>query len=106
MSLPLYINSDNLIQLDALRLAADGTYVNDATVTFTLKDADEAVMTGANTVSMPYVAGSNGRYQGTIQSTVSLAVGAKYYLEVTGTSGENNLFKRITCYARYKDEAA
>ena len=105
MSLPLYISSDNLLQLDALKLAADDSYVNDATVTFTLKDADEAVVTGADTISMPYVASSNGRYQGTLQSTVSLE-GAKYYLEITATSGENVLFKRITCYATYKGAAA
>lgn len=100
MSLALYVNSDNLIQLDLLRLAATGGYVNDATVTFTLKDADEVVVVSG--VSMPYVAASNGRYQGTLQDTVSLTTGLKYFLEVTATSGANVLFKRVDCYTTYK----
>ncbi len=106
MSLPLYVNSDNLIQLDALTLAADDSYVNDATVTFTLKDADEAVVSGASAISMGYVEDSDGKYQGTLQSTVSLSAGLKYLLDMTATSGSNVLFKRVICYASYKMEAA
>ena len=106
MSLPLYVNSDNLLQLKKLKLAADDSYVNDATVTFTLKDADEDVVAGASAISMPYVASSNGWYQGTLQSTVSLTGGHKYILEIDAVSGENVLHKRITCYATYKGAAA
>lgn len=106
MSLPIYVDSDNLFRLDALRLAADDSYVNDATVTFTLKDANETDVTNAVAVAMAWVTDSNGRYQGTLQSTVSLRVGLQYFLEVTATSGENVLFKRVICYAKYKEAAA
>jgi hypothetical protein len=106
MSLSLFVDSDNLIRLDALKLAADDSYVNDATVTFTLKDAGEATVPNVAAVSMPYVLASDGRYQGTLQSTVSLALGGKYFLEVTATSGANVLFKRVTCYAVYKEAPA
>lgn len=100
MSLSIFVNSDTLIELAPLQRTATGAYVNTATVVMTLKDADEAVVVAD--VSLPYVADSDGKYQGTLQNTLSLTVGAKYFLEVTATVGTDVLFKRVICWAVYK----
>jgi hypothetical protein len=83
--------------------AATESYVNDATVTFTLVDSDGSNVAGAINVAMPYVAGSNGRYQGTLDSTVNLgSPGDEFDLEITAVSGALNGFRKVRCRADYK----
>ena len=97
--LTIYIASDNLLRWDAMTLASTGAPVNDATVTFALKDANgNAVATG----SLLYVPSSNGRYEGVLESTVSLIAGSTYYLELTAASGSANGFRRIECVAQHQ----
>jgi hypothetical protein len=100
----LSIGSSNLVRLDALTNASTGAYVNDATVTFTLKDAAGSVVSGLANVSMPYVAASNGRYEGIIPSSAALALNALCTLEITTTSGSLVLFRRLSCVAKYRSE--
>ncbi len=99
---PIYISADNLVEWDGLKDASNGNYLNSATVTFTLKDSAGTAVTGASAIAMTYVALSNGKYQGTLESTVSLTEGGKYWLEVTATSGTIVGFRRIECYATYR----
>jgi hypothetical protein len=101
--LTINVNSDNLIRWDRMSLASTGAFVNDAAVTFTVKDASGVVVSGATGV-MSYVAASDGRYEGILESTVILILGGTYYLEVTATSGGANGFRRIECVAAYQDE--
>lgn len=56
------IDSDAMVEVANLQDAASGAYVNDATVTADLIDADGEVL--ANDVALNYVAGSDGRYRG------------------------------------------
>jgi len=100
----VFISTDNVIEWKGLQRVTDDKWVKNATVTFTLKDTDGNAITGADGVSMPYLAGSDGTYQGTLPSTVSLTEGASYYLEVTATSSSGNGFRRIQCVARYRGE--
>lgn len=102
--LTLYVSSDTPIRWDAMTLGEGGAFVNDATVTWALKDAAGAAVSGA-TGTMSYVALSNGRYDGVLESTVTLIVGATYYLEVTAVSGGANGFRRVECVAQYQDES-
>ena len=104
MALAIYAGSDTLIELSGLVRSATGAYVNDATATMTLKNADEQVV--ASGVSMPYVDGSNGKYQGTLQNTLGVTAGQKYFLEITASRGGETLFKRILCYAVYSEAGA
>lgn len=97
----LYINSDNLLRWDRMRLASNGNYVNDATVTWALEDAGgDEVATG----SLEYVSATNGQYDGVLESTVVLVSGGIYYLKVTAESGQANGFRRVECVAAYQDE--
>jgi len=86
-TLTIFADNDNLVQNPTpMRLSSDGSYVNDATVTMTLKDSAGASVSGATGLTLSYVSGSNGRYQGTLPYTLSLTAGADYTLEITGTS--------------------
>ena len=100
MALILYPSNDNLVTWDAMTRASDGAYVNDATVTMTLKTAAGVAVSGAENVSLPYVAASNGKYQGAIESTVALITDASYRLEVTAVSGARNGFVSLDCVTR------
>jgi hypothetical protein len=61
--------------------------VNDATVVMTMKDSAGAAVSGASGLSLTYVTGSNGLYQGTLPYTLTLTAGEDYTVEITGTSG-------------------
>jgi hypothetical protein len=100
----LAINSDNLVRLDVLTNASSGAYVNSATVTFTLKDSTGAVFQGQSGISMPYVAASNGRYEGTLTAAISnqLTPNALYTIEITATYSGTQLFRKLSCIAKYR----
>lgn len=104
MSLPLYIGEDLAIQMTGLLNAITNAYVNDATMTYTLKTAAGVAVTGASAVSMPYVAASSGNYRGTMDSSVSgtLTNDTVYYLEI---SVSGSVFRRIACVAQYRGES-
>ncbi len=87
----IYLSNDNLVEWSFMDQASDGSYVNDATVTMTLKLAGSPV-SGATAVALTYVSGSNGRYQGVIPSSVSLTAGGNYTLEITAVSGTKDGF--------------
>jgi len=105
--LAVYINSDNRVRWDRMKDARDDSYVNTATVTFTLKNEDGTAIVGASAVSMPYVALSDGRYQGTLPRAAStlLTPGQKLFLELTATRGSAVAFRRLQCTAAYKGVA-
>jgi hypothetical protein len=96
------IGSDNMVRLDVLTNASTGAYVNTATTTFNLLD------TNGNTLlanqSMPYIAASNGRYEGTIPNatTVTMTPNALYTVTITATAGTIVLFRKLSCIAKYR----
>ena len=98
----LFIDSDNLVEWDEMMNLATDTYINNATVAFTLKTILGVAVSGATSVTMSYVAASNGKYQGVIESTVDLGdPGTEYDLEIT-VSSSPEAFRRIRCVAQYK----
>lgn len=85
-NLTYYQNNDNLVTNPTpMILSATGAYINDATVTMTLKDSVGASVSGATGLSLTYVTDSNGTYQGTLPYTLTLTAGESYTLEITGT---------------------
>lgn len=101
----LYINEDNVIEWDEMKNSADDTFINDATVTFTIKDTDDVVWNGVENVTMPYVAGSNGKYQGTLMKAeaADLVRGTRYFIEITADADVDG-FRRIEATAAYHEE--
>ena len=99
----LYIGSDTTLTLTGL--SAGGSYLNSATVTYAIKTAAGAAVTGG-TGSYSYTAASNGDYTATVESTVTddLTDGALYYVEVTISSGSYQDFRRIPHRACYRTD--
>jgi len=84
----LYIDSDNLVTLDALYDNAAAEYVNDATVTVTLTDRAGNEVSGETwPVTLSYVAGSDGKYRGTLSDSLSLSANRRYTAKVTADGG-------------------
>src|SRR6266851_3644669 len=100
----LSISSDNLVRLDLLTNTSTGAYINNAAVTFTLKDSTGAVFGGQSNVSMTNVSGQNGRYEGTLPNTVALVLDALYTLEVTAVGAGYTLFRKLSCKAKYRSD--
>lgn len=78
-------------------------YVNNATVSVTLRDVNENPITGATNVPMVYAAGSNGNYVGALPHNIELTDKARYWLEITALafSGTFRVFRRIPAVALY-----
>ena len=94
-TLTIFRFNNNTVFWEFMDLASDGSYVNDATVTMTLKDADDANVTGAVALTMPYVTGSNGQYQGVIPYNLDwnavAPAGSGYHLVITATGTQHAL---------------
>lgn len=105
----LFIGEDNIVFWGDRHIQNSGLYdnsleafINDATVTFTLKDSNGSAVSGASNISMSYVTGSKGVYEGTLEDGVSLTENSTYYLEITATaSGDRVGFRRIQFTAQY-----
>lgn len=96
----LAIGSDNLVRLDALTNASSGAYVNNATVSFVLKDIKGTVI--QNTTTMSYVTASNGRYEGTVPAAAALTTNSYYTIEITAVGAGFTLFRKLSCIAKYR----
>lgn len=84
----LYMQNDNLLQITGLQDAATGSYINDATVTVTLKDSADVEVTGQSwPTTLGYVASSNGDYQATLSDQLALIDKADYVAEITADGG-------------------
>lgn len=105
----LYIGEDNVVFWgdrdvpgSGLYDRVAGTFLNDATLTFTLKNSAGSAVSGASAVSMTYVTGTQGVYEGVLEDGVSLTENSTYYLEITATgSGDRVGFRRLAYVARY-----
>ena len=89
--MPLTIASTNLVSLTGLTDTTDGTLPTTAVVTVTVLDSTGVAITGATSISMPYVAATPGfvaAYRGAIPSTVTLPAGS-CTLRITATDGAN-----------------
>lgn len=82
----LYFKADNLIELLGLRRADDETvFLNAATVTAQIKDTSGTNIGGS--ITMAYVAASNGNYRGTIDDTIAVTEDTEVRAEVSANAG-------------------
>lgn len=79
----LYIGNSMTVRL--LNLEVSGTHRTDATVTVTLKDSSNNVVSGASALAMAYVGGDDLSYEGILPNTLSLTENGLYQVEVTAT---------------------
>ena len=81
----IYVDNDNLLRV-TLKNKSDDTFINDASPV----QADELLNESSvdvlgEALALSYVAASDGRYEGTLQNTLTLTVGETYTLKITGT---------------------
>ena len=99
----IYMSADCLVSWEGMQNESTDAYINDATVTFTLKDSAGVAVSGAEDVSMTYQSATDGNYHGVLESTVTLTESAHYHLELTATSGGIVGFRRWPVVARYDE---
>lgn len=88
MSAVFNILSDNVVILSGLKDEVSGAFINIATVEVTLVDRDGTPVTGQSwPTSMPYVAGSDGVYRGTLSDSLDLTKFESYTAQITADAG-------------------
>ena len=86
--LTLYVGNDMLLEVEGLTDDAAGTWVNDASVTVTLKDAAGNEVGGDTwPKAMAYVTGTDGLYRVTLADTLGITANARYVAHVVADSG-------------------
>lgn len=81
-----YFGNDHLIEVAGLQeVAGAAAYINDATVSVTVKTKAGATVAGP--IGMPYVAASDGLYQGTLPDDMAVTLGVEYVAEITADGG-------------------
>jgi hypothetical protein len=100
----LYKNEDNLIEYNGLQDAITLAYINDATLTYTLKSESDQIIDGVEDVSLPYVAASNGDYRDILDASVDLPVYSVVWLEITIDASGRDGFRRVECFVTYRDD--
>ena len=86
----IYIDNTNLLELFRLKSAVENTYINDATVTVTLKDEAGTEVTGQTwPLTLTYVPSSNGDYRGIISEDCEFTEGEPYYAIIEANAGVN-----------------
>lgn len=84
----LKIGSTNVVELRKLFDKIDAEFLEDATCTFSVKDSDDAAVSGATDLALEKVDGTEGKdtvYRGVLSHSVDLEA-AEYSIEVTATS--------------------
>ena len=84
----LYAN-DNLIELIGLQDLSDDAYINNATVTVTVKDKSSGQSIEGETwpLTLKYVSGSNGNYSVILRDTLSVSLNQQLVAEITANAG-------------------
>lgn len=96
----IYVRNDNSVFVTGLRNSSDDSYINDATITFTVYDDKCEQLTGAIGVSMTYVSASNGNYRGILQSTVDLVAGKTYDVVIVSSNYDIRIEMKQTAEIR------
>lgn len=74
-----YVGNTNVVRLSGLKRADAGPYINDASVEVTVKDMAGNPVTGQTwPAGMPYVAGTDGNYEGVLSASLAIVAGRTY----------------------------
>jgi hypothetical protein len=83
----IYLSNDNLLSVEGLKNSSSGSFMNDATVTATLKDSSGTSVSGQTfPVTLSYIAASDGNYQTTLENTLSMVEDSIYTATIAATS--------------------
>lgn len=106
-STKLYIGVDTVVTYGGMQNPITAAYINDGTVTCTIKDLSGTAVTATGftwPVTLNYVAASDGIYRGTIDKNIALTAGLSYWLEITAAGGTLDDFRRLPMVAAYRED--
>lgn len=84
----IYTGNDTVIEVKGLKNEVTGAFLNSATVTATLVDAEGDQVAGETwPKTLAYVASSDGIYRATLPYTMSLAAGGRYVAQISVNAG-------------------
>lgn len=87
-----FVANTNLLELSGLQDAIDDSYINDATVTATLKDSAGADVGGITwPLTLAYVDGSDGDYRAVLVAALELANRGHYTAVIEVDAGEDRV---------------
>jgi hypothetical protein len=88
----VFVANSNVLELQGLKSAIENVFVNDATVTVTLKDSSGASVSGQSwPTTMAYVAASSGNYRAIMKDTLALIAGASYTAFIEVNAGADRI---------------
>jgi hypothetical protein len=96
----VYVSNDNLLQVLGLMDEAEGNFLNDATVTAVVTDSSGNTLTS---LSLDYIIGSQGDYQGTLLASISWVALQSYTVTVTATRGGITAVWEIPVIATHRE---
>lgn len=92
MTAIVYVANTNVLDLIGLKSVVDNAYVDNATVTVTVKDSTGTAVTGeAWPMAMTYVAASNGNYRAFLENDLALVAKKKYTAFIDADAGVNRI---------------
>jgi hypothetical protein len=105
MATKLYILNDTVYEVQGLANGITGAYVNDATVSVTVKNLAGTTVSGISfPVTLAYVAESDGVYRGVSDKAMTLSDTLTYFAEITATNGDGlDGFWRVPCVGAYRE---
>lgn len=87
-----FVANTNLLELIGLTSAIEDEFINDATVTVTIKDGVGNNVTGATwPLAMDYVTASDGNYRTILTHELAFAHNAKYVAAIDADGGTNRI---------------
>ena len=100
----LYVGNDNQVKLTGLYDENTSAYVNDATVTGQVYEADGSTAIGSS-FTLTYVSASNGDYIGTAQDTLSLTAGQRVVVQVSASGNSLTGLWKVPCVVQERRAA-
>lgn len=101
----LFVGNDTVLEVKGLKNEVTGAFLNAATVTATLVDAQGSEVGGQSwPVTLAYVTDSDGIYRGTLSYAMSLTATSRYTAQVTADGGAGlRASWDVPCTARTRD---
>jgi hypothetical protein len=87
----VFVANTNVLELLGLKNAIAGTFVNDATVSVTVKKAGVAVTGQTWPTTMAYVAASDGNYRAIMKDTLELQAGRDHTAFIEVNAGTDRI---------------
>lgn len=102
MSITLFIENDNVLELSSVQDDVDDSYLNEGTASFKLQSTI-GVDVDDTTVNLVYVTDSNGIYRGTIDADDVPATG-EYIAVFDFTQGNYDAHWEVPCVVIERDD--